>query len=121
MSLVTSLLYGVYVVLCLLMLLVILLQKGSEEDLGGAFGGGGGATDSLLGAKGDSTLKKITSVFAACFFLLAILIGVLELKQRRHTSLENKNKKKTKQVFPAKDKGKKKASVTVIHTNHFIC
>ncbi len=64
-----------FVFVCFLLMLVVLLQRGEAGGLGGAFGGGGG--DTAFGVKADTTWKKATSVLAALFFCLALVLGSL--------------------------------------------
>lgn len=106
MAIVKSFLYIFYGILCVFLILLVLIQKGSEEDLGGAFGGGGGAAESFLGARGDTTLKKVTVIFAILFFILSILIGALELNTQSASATEKTNQKKgTSTQKNKKDKG----------------
>lgn len=103
----TIFLYVLYSFVCLLLILIVLVQPGGEEDLGGAFGGGGGSMDSFLGARGDTMLKKITVVFATLFFLLSIIIGVIEVGGRERTKGGGQNKGEQTVPLPAK-KGESK-------------
>ena len=110
MGVLKAFLYGIYVIVCLLLITIVLLQRGSEEELGGAFGGMGGGAENLLGARGDITLKKITAVFAAIFFLFSILIGVLELNTKVKSITTEKKSPPAKQ---------KKSAVKTISKHYF--
>ncbi len=65
----------VHIIICILLVIVVLLQASSGMDLGSAFGGGG-SSDSFFGSKGSSGfLIKLTSVIAAIFMFLSILMS----------------------------------------------
>ena len=66
------------VIICLLMILTILMQRPKSEGLGAAFGGG--FTDNLFGAQTTTVLTKFTVWLGALFFLLTLLISVLQVK-----------------------------------------
>ena len=66
------------VIICLLMILTILMQRPKSEGLGAAFGGG--LTDNLFGAQTTTVLTKFTVWLGALFFLLTLLISVLQVK-----------------------------------------
>ncbi len=66
------------VIICLLMILTILMQRPKSEGLGAAFGGG--LTDNLFGAQTTTVLTKFTVWLGGLFFLLTLLISVLQVK-----------------------------------------
>ena len=74
--------YGVlltlFVLVCFFQMIAILLQSSKGGGLAGAFGGGGGM-GAVFGGRGAATfLSKVTSVLAALFMLLALVLGILE-------------------------------------------
>ncbi len=65
----------VHIIICILLVIVVLLQASSGMDLGSAFGGGG-TSDSFFGSQGSSGfLIKVTSVLAAIFMFLSLLMS----------------------------------------------
>ena len=66
------------VIICLLMIITILMQRPKSEGLGAAFGGG--LTDNLFGAQTTTVLTKFTVWLGGLFFLLTLLISVLQVK-----------------------------------------
>lgn len=69
---------GFLVFICLLMILTILMQRPKSEGLGAAFGGG--LTDNLFGAQTTTVLTKFTVWLGGLFFVLTLLISVLQVK-----------------------------------------
>ena len=64
-----------YILIAAAMIVLILLQNGAGADAGSGFGGGASAT--VFGARGSGTfLTRATSVLAALFFLLSIVMGI---------------------------------------------
>lgn len=74
LSLLSNLIVGVFIILCVGLILIILLQKGRGGGMGAAFGGGGGA-GSLLGTKTGDFLTWVTIGLVAGFLVLAVLMG----------------------------------------------
>ncbi len=71
-----GLLTVVLVLDCLLLILLVLIQLPKKEaGMGQAFGGG--ATDALFGAGSGNALTKLTKYGTGAFFVVAILISVL--------------------------------------------
>lgn len=65
---------------------VILLQR-SEGGLGG-LGGGGGGLSGLMSSRGQANfLTKATAILAAIFFILALLLSVVEKRGNTQGSL----------------------------------
>ena len=56
--------------------LLVLIQSGSGGGLASAFGGAGGE-DTLLGSRGNQTLNKLTSWFAAGFMVLCCILAFI--------------------------------------------
>ncbi len=64
-----------YILIAAAMIVLILLQNGAGADAGSGFGGGASAT--VFGARGSGTfLTRATSVLAALFFILSIVMGI---------------------------------------------
>jgi preprotein translocase subunit SecG len=78
MWLLMPILVSFLVIICLLMILTILMQRPKSEGLGAAFGGG--LTDNLFGAQTTTVLTKFTVWLGGLFFLLTLLISVLQVK-----------------------------------------
>lgn len=86
-----GLLTAVLVLDCLLLILLVLIQLPKKEaGMGQAFGGG--ATDALFGAGSGNALTKLTKYSAGAFFVLAILISMLNGYQSRRISGDDKLK-----------------------------
>ena len=67
----------VFVLVCIMLMGIILLQSSKTGGMGSAMGGQ--AINSAFGGQGaDKLLMKITSVLAAAFMILAIIIGTME-------------------------------------------
>lgn len=76
MNLLIGFLYFLLVVDCLMLCLLVLIQSGSGGGLASAFGGAGGE-DTLLGSRGNQTLNKLTSWFAAGFMVLCCILAFI--------------------------------------------
>lgn len=73
-----GLLLTLFILVCVFQMIAILLQSSKGGGLAGAFGGGGGM-GAVFGGRGAATfLSKLTSVLAALFMLLALILGILE-------------------------------------------
>lgn len=71
-----GLLLGLFILVCILQMIAILLQSSKGGGLAGAFGGGG--MGAVFGGRGAATfLSKVTSVLAALFMLLALVMGLI--------------------------------------------
>jgi preprotein translocase subunit SecG len=81
MSLFIGFLTAVLVVDCLLLILLVLIQL-PKKEAGAGLAFGGGATDALFGAGSGNALTKITKYASITFFVLLILISVLQTSQR---------------------------------------
>src|ERR1700736_4096193 len=75
MSILITILLGLWIVVALLMTLVILMQRPKSEGLGAAFGGG--VTENLFGAQTTNVLVKFTAWLAGIFFVLTFLLSIL--------------------------------------------
>jgi preprotein translocase subunit SecG len=97
--------YGVlltlFILVCVFQMIAILLQSSKGGGLAGAFGGGGMGT--VFGGRGAATfLSKVTSVLAALFMLLALVLGILETsKSSGGDSLVTKARQEQQTASPA--------------------
>jgi preprotein translocase subunit SecG len=87
MGFVIGLLTVVMVFDCLLLILLILIQL-PKKEAGAALAFGGGTTDALFGAGSGTVLTKITKYAAISFFVLLILIALLQ-KSNRGSGADN--------------------------------
>jgi preprotein translocase subunit SecG len=82
MTIITWLLTAVLVLDCLLLMLLVLIQLPKKEaGLGQAFGSG--ATDALFGAGSGNVLTKLTKYTTGVFFVMTLLISVLQGHEAR--------------------------------------
>jgi preprotein translocase subunit SecG len=65
------------VLVCLILILLVLMQL-PKKDAGAGLAFGGAATDALFGAGSGNFLTKATKYVATLFFVLTILISVLQ-------------------------------------------
>src|SRR5882672_7254799 len=105
MSILIGFLTVVLVLDCLLIILLVLIQLPKKEaGMGTAFGGG--ATDALFGAGTGTALTKITKYSAAIFFVIALILTVLNNARARQSGLLfekaiQKEANKTPEATPA--------------------
>jgi preprotein translocase subunit SecG len=62
---------------CLMLILLVLVQL-PKKEAGAGLAFGGGATDALFGAGSGNALTKITKYATGAFFVLLMLISVLQ-------------------------------------------
>ena len=67
----------VLVVDCLALILLVLIQL-PKKEAGAGLAFGGAATDALFGAGSGNVLTKVTKYSAGIFFVLALLLSVLQ-------------------------------------------
>jgi preprotein translocase subunit SecG len=67
---------------CLILILLVLIQL-PKKDAGAGLAFGGGATDALFGAGSGTVLTKITKYAAGGFFVLAVILSVLQINYHR--------------------------------------
>lgn len=71
-----QLLMVAHVFACIGIVILVLLQHGKGADIGAAFGSG--ASSTVFGSQGSgSFLLKLTSAFAAVFFVTSLALGYL--------------------------------------------
>ena len=77
MSFLIGMLTVVLVLDCVLLILLVLIQL-PKKDAGAGVAFGGAATDALFGAGTGNVLTKITKYATVAFFVLAVIVGVLQ-------------------------------------------
>src|SRR6267378_4392728 len=77
MSFLIGLLTVVLVLNCLLLILLVLIQL-PKKDAGAGLAFGGAATDALFGAGSGNVLTKVTKYGTVAFFVLAMLLAVMQ-------------------------------------------
>jgi preprotein translocase subunit SecG len=87
MGFLIGLLTVVMVLDCLALILLVLIQL-PKKDAGAGLAFGGGATDALFGAGSGNVLTKITKYAAGTFFVLAIVLSVMQSHYHRRTTTE---------------------------------
>jgi preprotein translocase subunit SecG len=65
------------IVNCAVLVLLVLIQL-PKKDAGAGLAFGGGAADALFGAGSGNALTKITKYSAIIFFVLALVIGMMQ-------------------------------------------
>ncbi len=73
----TGLLTFVLVLDCIALILLVLIQL-PKKEAGAGLAFGGAASDALFGAGSGNVLTKITKYAAVGFFILAIVLGLLQ-------------------------------------------
>jgi preprotein translocase subunit SecG len=81
MFFVTGLLTVLLVLDCLFLILLVLIQL-PKKEAGAGLAFGGGATDALFGAGSGNALTKITKYATVAFFVLLLLISVIQASTR---------------------------------------
>jgi len=77
MSFLIGLLTVVLVLDCALLILLVLIQL-PKKEAGAGVAFGGAATDALFGAGTGNVLTKVTKYATIVFFLLAVILGVMQ-------------------------------------------
>src|SRR5215831_5665183 len=74
---------------CLLLILLVLIQL-PKKEAGAGLAFGGAATDALFGAGSGTVLTKITKYAAGIFFVMAIVLSIMQssFHNRRVSSLK---------------------------------
>src|SRR5690348_7002748 len=86
MAIVIGLLTLLMVVDCLVLVLLVLIQL-PKKEAGAGVAFGGAATDALFGAGKGNVLTQITKYTATLFFILAVILSMLQSKfHYRNTS-----------------------------------
>src|SRR5438046_5380860 len=87
MAFIIGLLTVVMVLDCLVLILLVLIQL-PKKEAGAGLAFGGTATDALFGAGSGTVLTKITKYSATIFFVLAIVLSIMQSTYHRRTSTE---------------------------------
>lgn len=77
MSFLIGLLTVVLVLNCVLLILLVLIQL-PKKEAGAGLAFGGAATDALFGAGSGNVLTKVTKYATVVFFVLAMLLAVMQ-------------------------------------------
>ena len=85
MFLVTGLLTVLLVLNCLFLILLVLVQL-PKKEAGAGLAFGGAATDALFGAGSGNALTKITKYATIAFFVLLLLISLVQSGSRSGSS-----------------------------------
>jgi preprotein translocase subunit SecG len=85
MGFLIGLLTVVLVLDCAALILLVLIQL-PKKDAGAGLAFGGGATDALFGAGSGNVLTNITKYAAGTFFVLAIVLSVMQSYYHRRTA-----------------------------------
>lgn len=123
MSIVIWLLTFFLVLNCMLLILLVLIQLPKKEaGLGQAFGGA--ATDALFGAGSGNALTKMTKYAAGIFFVLTLLISILQGHQVRAKSADPRSTltaaDRLKAIAPSAPSASTNASApAAVPTNNF--
>jgi preprotein translocase subunit SecG len=105
MGFIIGLVTFVMVLDCVVLILLVLIQL-PKKEAGAGLAFGGGATDALFGAGSGNALTKITKYSAIIFFVLAIVLSVMQLSyHNRHTSTFQENLGKSRQTTGAMPPG----------------
>jgi len=77
-----QLLLVIHVLICASLIGLVLIQHGKGADAGATFGSG--ASQTVFGSQGSTPfLVKVTSLLAATFFGMCLLLGYLAMKQTK--------------------------------------
>jgi preprotein translocase subunit SecG len=85
MGFLIGLLTVVMVLDCLILIFLVLIQL-PKKDAGAGLAFGGSATDALFGAGSGTVLTKITKYAAGTFFVLAIVLSIMQSNYHRRTT-----------------------------------
>ena len=101
MSFLIGLLTVVLVLNCILVILLVLIQL-PKKDAGAGLAFGGAATDALFGAGTGNVLTKVTKYATVTFFVLAMVLAVMQSSLYHSPASEFKRKveRESKQALP---------------------
>ena len=88
LPIVINILLAIHVLVSLLIVLLVLMQRPKNEGLGAAFGGG--MTENLFGAQTSNVLQTITRWLGVIFFVLALTLSYLYVKNTRKSSIQQR-------------------------------
>ena len=72
---------------CLVLILLVLMQL-PKKEAGAGLAFGGAATDALFGAGSGNFLTKTTKYAAAIFFVLAMILSILQTEMHNRSDIE---------------------------------
>src|SRR2546428_3967196 len=85
MAFLIGLLTLVMVLDCVVLILLVLIQL-PKKDAGAGLAFGAGATDALFGAGSGTVLTKITKYAASAFFVMALVLSILQSNYHRRAT-----------------------------------
>jgi preprotein translocase subunit SecG len=91
MAIVIGLLTLIMVLDCLVLVLLVLIQL-PKKEAGAGVAFGGAATDALFGAGKGNVLTQITKYAASTFFVLAVVLSMLQSRFHYRTTSEFEHK-----------------------------
>src|SRR3954453_6841476 len=91
MAFVIGLFSFVMVLDCVFLTLLVLIQL-PKKEAGAGLAFGAGATDALFGAGSGNVLTKITKYAAVTFFVLALVLSVMQSNHHRSSTTEFERK-----------------------------
>lgn len=100
MMLLIGLLTVVLVVNCLCLILLVLMQL-PKKEAGAGLAFGGAATDALFGSGSGNFLTKATKYSVVAFFVLAVVISIMQNHQTQRNLTEFEQQLKAPQNQPA--------------------
>lgn len=100
MGLLIGLLTVVMVLDCLVLIFLVLMQL-PKKEAGAGLAFGAGATDALFGAGSGNFLTKITKYAAGTFFVLAIVLSIMQSRYHTRNAVEFQEKLNTTISTPA--------------------
>jgi len=112
----TTLLTVVYVFVCFFLIFVILLQSGRGGGLGGI--GGGMGQQVFGGGGGSNILTRLTSVSAALFMLLSVVLAYISSRDAAALERVESRIREGKEA-PASIEGADEAPVLELNTPEF--
>lgn len=89
MSFLIGLLTVVLVLTCIVLILLVLIQL-PKKEAGAGLAFGGAATDALFGAGSGNVLTKVTKYATVAFFVLAMLLAVMQSRYYHKSGAEFK-------------------------------
>jgi len=100
MALLIGILTFLLLAVCLILILLVLIQL-PKKDAGAGVAFGGAATDALFGAGSGNVLTKATKYTAGAFFVLAIILSLLQTNYFRRDDIAIRKAMKAEANQPA--------------------
>ena len=92
---------SIFFLIAVLLIVIVLIQPGSQGGLG-FFGGG---SQSAFGAKTGNVLTKFTTLLAALFLMVSLVLGYLNSRQSKIQTREMLDVKETIEELPEEEPG----------------